>query len=436
MYRKLLLLFFSLFPLLTLAQRPDLVPALPAMPGVEVADVEVLPGAVDTKGWLLLDQDIQTELEGAVHNLYNFKFDKAERQFRSLRRRYPQHPMPYFLMGLSTWWKILPTNMQAKQYDKQLYAYMDTAIVYGEKLYKADPKNYEACFFLSAAYGFDARLNAERSNWRKATVSSKRALDYLEKSKEANGLSPDFLLGQALMNYYAVWISENYPLLRPVLLFFPKGNQKLGLQQLRTVADDGFYTGMEAKFFLMKILLNEEDNPAACLPVARHLAITYPDNGYFQRIYALTCFREQQNQECERVCRDILAKINSGMPGYEGVSGKYATYMLGSLMQLRYKDVAKAKDYYERCIVFAESTGETTIGFYVFANQNLAQIAAAEKDVKTALRYYSVVRDKADRKSESYKEAIAYHKKHKNDRLDSGGSPTPRSAGPALQSRR
>ena len=179
MYRKLLLLFFGLFPFLTLAQSSNGVPPVPVMPGIEVADVEVLPGAVDTKGWLLLDQDIQTELEGAVDNLYNFKFDKAEKQFRSLRRRYPEHPMPYFLLGLSTWWKILPTNMQEKKYDKLLYAYMDTAITYGEKLYEADNKNYEACFFLSAAYGFDARLNAERSNWRKASVSSKRALDYL-----------------------------------------------------------------------------------------------------------------------------------------------------------------------------------------------------------------------------------------------------------------
>ncbi len=371
-----------------------------------------------------------------MHNLYNFKFDKAEKQFRSLRRRYPEHPMPYFLLGLSTWWKILPTNMQEKKYDKMLYAYMDTAITYGEKLYKADNKNYEACFFLSAAYGFDARLNAERSNWRKATVSSKRALDYLAKSREANGLSADFLLGEALMNYYAVWISENYPLLRPVLLFFPKGNQKLGLQQLRTVADNGFYTGMEAKFFLMKILLNEEDNPAQCLPVARYLATTYPDNGYFQRIYALTCFREQQNQECERVSRDILAKLNRGMPGYEGVSGKYATYMLGSLMQLRYKDQAKAKDYYERCIVFAEAAGETTVGFYVYANQSLAQMAAAQRDIKTALRYYSVVRDKADRKSESYREATAYYKKHKNNQLNSGSSPAPRAPATSLQTRR
>jgi hypothetical protein len=124
------------------------------------------------------------------------------------------------------------------------------------------------------------------------------------------------------------------------------------------------------------------------------------------------------------------------MPGYEGVSGKYATYMLGSLMQLRYKDQAKAKDYYERCIVFAESTGETTVGFYVFANQNLAQMAAAQRDVKTALRYYSVVRDKADRKSEPYREATAYYKKHKNGHLNSGNAPVPRAVTNSLQSRR
>ena len=70
---------------------------------IEISNVDVLPEAIDTKSWLLTDKDIQTELEGAVQNLYNFKFDKAEKQFRSLRRRYPRHPMPYFLLGLSTW---------------------------------------------------------------------------------------------------------------------------------------------------------------------------------------------------------------------------------------------------------------------------------------------------------------------------------------------
>ena len=382
------------------------------MRNVELSNVDVLPNT-DTQGWLLLDKDIQLELDGAVQNLYNFKYDKAEKQFRSLRRRYPHHPMPYFLLGLSTWWKIMPTNFQTKQYDKIFYAYMDTANTYSEQLAKADPKNYEAYFFLSAANGFDARLNAERHNWSRATFSSKRSLKYLQKSREANGLSPEFLFGEALFNYYAVWIPENYPLLKPVLLFFPKGDKKLGLEQLRNVANNAFYTGVEAKVFLMRILHNEEHQTAAAMPIARELAKKYPDNGYFERFYGYLCFDQAQFAECERVSRDILDKISTGMPGYEASSGRYASYFMGYLMQYKYKDLAKAKDYYQRCIVFAESNGETEGGFYLFANASLAKLADQASDADAARRYYAVVADKADHKSPQYKDARTWLQKHK-----------------------
>ena len=375
----------------------------PPIRNVELSDVDVLPNT-DTKGWLLLDKDIQLELDGAVQNLYNFKYDKAEKQFRSLRRRYPHHPMPYFLLGLSTWWKIMPTNFQTKQYDKIFFAYMDTANTYSEQLAEADPKNYEAYFFLSAANGFDARLNAERHNWRKATVSSKRSLNYLQKSREANGLSPEFLFGEALFNYYAVWIPDNYPLLKPVLLFFPKGDKKLGLEQLRNVA----------KVFLMKLLHNDEHQTPQAMPIAAGLARKYPDNGYFERFYALLCFDQAQFGECERLSYDILDKINVGLPGYEASSGRYASYFLGYLMQYKYRDVVKAKDYYQRCIVFAESNGETEGGFYLFANASLAKLSEQTNDLPAARRYYAVLADKADHKSAQYKEAKSWLKKHRN----------------------
>lgn len=408
-------LLMVLLPLAALAQQPESTRVAPIDTSrqVQLDNVDIAPNAVDTEGWLLLDKDIQTELEGAVYNLYNFKYDKAERQFRSLRRRYPNHPMPYFLLGLSTWWKIMPTNNQTKQYDKLFFAYMDTAITKGEALYEADNRNYEACFFLAAAYGFDGRLHADRRDWRKATVSAKRALDYLEISKEANGLSPEFLFGQALFNYYAVWIPENYALLKPVLLFFPRGNKALGLQQLRNVADNGFYVGPEARVFLMKILLNEENKPEAALPIARYMASTYPDNAYCQRFYALVCFNQSEFRECERISRDILDKLNRGMPGYEAISGRYATYFLGWLTQNKYKNIAKAKEYYQRCIVFAESTGEVNGGFYVYANLALARLADQDKDKKAAIRYYTVVRDVSEHDTEQYIEAKAYLKKNR-----------------------
>ncbi|UYZ62636.1 tetratricopeptide repeat protein [Hymenobacter weizhouensis] len=385
---------------------------------IKLENVDVAPAAADIAGWLLLDKGIQTELEGAVQNIYNFKHDRAEKQFRSLRRRYPQHPMPYFLLGLTTWWKIMPSNLTNRQFDKVFLAYMDTAVTKAESLYKQDKRNYEACFFLSAAYGFKARLNAERHNWSAATFASKHALDYLDKSKEANGLSPEFLFGQALINYYAVWISENYPLLRPVLLFFPKGNRQLGLAQLRSVAANGFYTAPEARVFLMKILQNQENNLAEAYPLAQSMAIMYPDNAYFQRFYALLSYQRGDMAECERVSKDILDKLNRGLPGYEAISGRYATFFLGQLMQNQYRDLNRARDYYQRCVVFAESTGDTKAGFYLYSLLNLARIADKQQDAPAAARYYREVQSKAERKSDAYKEARAYFDRQKQKPKD------------------
>ena len=101
------------------------------------------------------------------------------------------------------------------------------------------------------------------------------------------------------------------------------------------------------------------------------------------------------------------------MPGYEASSGRYASYFLGYLMQYKYKDLAKAKDYYQRCIVFAESNGETEGGFYLFANASLAKLADQTNDAEAARRYYAVVADKADHKSTQYKDAKAWLHKHK-----------------------
>ena len=81
-------------------------------------------------------------------------------------------------------------------------------------------------------------------------------------------------------------------------------------------------------------------------------------------------------------------------------------------MQNRYRDMAKAKDYFQRCIVFAESTGDNSGGFYLFSNVNLARMAVKAKDYVAAKRYYSVIVDKADRKSEQHREAKVWLKKN------------------------
>jgi len=78
----------------------------------------------DTTLILISDISVQFEATEAMNNLYNFKFDKAEEQFKSFKEKYRWHPLPYFLVGLAEWWKIMP-NMKETKYDEKFLAYME-----------------------------------------------------------------------------------------------------------------------------------------------------------------------------------------------------------------------------------------------------------------------------------------------------------------------
>jgi len=352
---------------------------------------------------LLLDKKIQIEATQAMNDVYNFKFASAEKQFRWIKQKYGWHPLPYFLLGLSQWWKIT-SNIDVTDYDNDLYAYMDTSIVLAKRLYKLDENNVEAAFFLAAGYGFKGRLLSERRKWRKAAVAGKNALKYLEISKGNEDFSPELLFGDALYNYYSVWIPENYPMLKPILLFFSKGDKELGIKQLREVASNAFYTRTEAQFFLMRILAGEENDLIGALQIAEYLSETFPDNAYFHRYYSRLLYNTGQFRPAEKECLKIIAKIDSGMVGYEATSGRYAGFFLGQIYQA-FKLKEMSKHYYQRAVTFGEEIKAYESGYYLHSLINLAQYAKDEDDIPLAKKYIKTVKKRAKRKSSAHKRA-------------------------------
>ncbi|MFN6943741.1 MAG: tol-pal system protein YbgF [Cytophagaceae bacterium] len=364
----------------------------------------------ESKEMLLMDESIQIEATDAVNQLYNFKFDSAEAKFREFRVRYPEHPMPHFLMGLSTWWKILP-NTDVTKHDETFLAYMDSSLTLAEKLYEEDKKNYEAIFFLAAAHGFKAELHGYRKNYRKATFSGSKALSFLQDISE-NDLSPEFLYGNAILNYYSQWIKEEYPLLKPILVFFPKGDKELGISQLKEVASFAFYTRTEAQYQLMKIHYLE-DKYKEGMPTARYLATTFPDNGYFERYYALFAFKTGHMIECEYASKNVLTKLEAGMPGYDEIGGRYAGFFLGYINQHLYNNKEKAKEYYKKAVYYAEKIDATKQGYYLYSLSALAKFAHDEGDHLTAHKYYKTIKKNTGK---SYKDSEMYREAKKNSK--------------------
>lgn len=360
------------------------------------------PAPIDSTYSLLSNPYVQLEATEAINDMYNFRFDRSMRHFEYLKKQYGWHPLPYFMMGLNYWWRILP-DFNNKEYDATFYAYMDTSLVLSKRLYeKLNP--VEGAFFLAATYAFTGRLYSERHDWARAAAAGKNSLKYLEECKGHEDLSPELLFGDALFNYYAEWIPENYPMLKPIMVMFPKGDKELGIDQLKTVARNAFYTRTEAQYYLMRIAYFEENDVATSLQVAEYLHKTFPDNAYFHRFQARLLYQTGQYDKALKSSKSILNRIDSAQVGYESNSGRYAAFFMGHIYEMK-RNYEQAKKYLKLSMDYAEYADATDMGYYHYAILHLGRIAEKEGNTKEAIDYYKEVKKLAKRGDSAYEEA-------------------------------
>ncbi|MEQ9405272.1 MAG: tetratricopeptide repeat protein [Cyclobacteriaceae bacterium] len=342
---------------------------------------------------LLQNPFVQIEATEAINAMYNFEFEKSKSHFEYLKYRYPGHPLPYLLIGLNYWWRIVP-NYTNEEWDNVFIAYMDSTELFAKQLKKEN--EIEGAFFLAASYAFAGRLYSERSQYRKAAIAGKNSLKYLQECRGHEAYSPELLFGDGLFNYYAEWIRENYPLLRPLMWVFPKGDKKKGIEQLKEVSRNAFYSRTEAQYYLMRLLAQEEKDIRGGMQVAEYLNKSYPNNAYFERFYVQLLYQSGRYTQVEGLAKGMLTKIDSAQTGYEENSGRYAAFFLGHIYQIR-KKYEESKKYYKMGMEYSEKIGATDKGYYFYSLLHLGNIAEKEGDDELAREYYQRVKKIADR---------------------------------------
>jgi hypothetical protein len=368
------------------------------------------PGTADSP-YLLLDRGLQYRITKSINSMYNFDFATAERDFAVIMYQYPEHPLPDFLMAIGYWWRI-EINVDNKRYDNIFIQYLDRANAKAKKMLDQNPKNKEAAFFLAAGHGFQGRLYSERQSWTKATFAGKNALKYMEMSRGEEEFNPELLLGDALFNYFSVWIPEHYPLLKPVLALFPKGNKKLGLSQLEKVASTAFYTRVEAQYFLFRLYGSEEKRPEDALRIVEYLHEKFPNNPYFHRSYARYLYTTGKWTQAMKESLEILDRLEQKQFGYEATSGRYAAFYLGEYYY-RIGNTIEAKRYYSKTATIGEESESQESGYYLYSLISLGKIATAEKNKALAKTYFNQVKRYAKRKHPAHQEARDFLKKNR-----------------------
>ena len=275
--------------------------------------------------------DLQIESTSSINKMYNFQFDDAEKEFLWLSQEYKNHPLPSFLLGLSMWWKIDASSGKAekitKNLDNKFLAQMDKTIDKAYDIYKEGNK-IDGAFFLAASFAFKGRLLADRKKWTQSALSGRNAIKYLKEIKKNDMMIPEIDFGNGLFNYYSVWISDRYPLLKPLIKLFPEGDKLKGIEQLDNASGNSFYTRTEAQFFLMRIYLSERKLSKA-LQLSKYLHDTYPNNSVFHKYYTQILYQNGRISEAFLSARDIIKKYKLNTFGYNQDEARISHFFIG-----------------------------------------------------------------------------------------------------------
>ena len=348
-------------------------------------------------------------VKAGINQIYGIEFDKAEKTFNVVEKDYPTHPSGKFFKAMITWWRIL-LNLDDESLDDKFYDQLEDVIDQCDNILDKNDKNVDAMFFKGGALGFRGRLRAIRESWFKAALDGKDGLALVFKAYADDPKNIDIQLGFGIYHYYAEVIPQKYPAVKPFMIFFPKGNKEQGLKELENVAWNGRYARIEARYFLLTLYFQFEDNMKETLKWAQYLLHDFPNNPMFERYQGLVYVKQNDYKTASITFHDIYHKCKRGMPGYNDRFKREATYYIGNDFFNR-SIPDSAAYYFERSEKLSRKLdGDNESGWLINTVLFLGKIYDQLGKRELAIKYYKESLSLKDR-GNSHQEAEAYLKK-------------------------
>jgi len=256
------------------------------------------------------------KIEKGINYIYHIKFDSAEAEFRSIIDSNPGDPLGYFFLAMVDWWRI-NLNKDKDSLDEKFFREVDKVIEVAEARLDKNEFDDEAMFYKGGALGYRGLVRSIRESWLKAAEDGREALNLMQKAHDINRNNKDVIFGVGLYNYFAEYVPEAYPVVKPLMLIFPKGDKFKGLAQIKETSLDSRYAKNEAKFVLAYLNLVYEKNYAEAEIYAKMLNEEFPENPIFEKYLFSSFVGQAKWNEALTGWKTVIEKIDSGRYGYD-----------------------------------------------------------------------------------------------------------------------
>jgi hypothetical protein len=345
--------------------------------------------------WVINDIISDSLTRKGINYIYNLEFENAENIFQELIKRQPDQPAGYFFSAMTEWWKI-QINLEDESYDKAFKKKLEDVIDLCDVLLEKDEFNIVALFYKCGAIGFRGRLFTHRDSWLKAADDGRLAYPILRKAYKLAPTNYDILLGIGIYDYFADVIPNQYPILKPIMIFFPKGNKTRGIEELKLASEKAYYANVESAYFLLQVYTNYENDPYKALDVALWLYNKYPDNTLFHRYLGRVYVKLGKWVDVERTFTEILNRVKNKHRGYLPFVEREAQYYLG-MYYMTNGSLDISLNYFYRCDELCRSLDKRKqSGYMVMTNLKIGMIYDLQNKRDLAIMQYNKVIDMTD----------------------------------------
>jgi tetratricopeptide (TPR) repeat protein len=290
-------------------------------------------------GWVLLNADASRLVRSGSEAMYNMRYAEADSIFNQLVALDATHPVGYFLLALTDWWRIVPNMDDDPRVEKISASFndrIDKVVDICDGRLEKNNSDIIGLFFKGSALGYRARLTTSRNfgsssivEWSSALSEGAEAYDIILRCQRLAPSNSDILLGSGLYNYLGAYLPEKYPALKSIATWLPPGDKKIGISMLRLSGEKAVYASTEARYSLLDIMANMEQDWGQALAIGRALHLQYPGNSVFYKFYARSLYQTSNFAEADTAWNDILARIKRREPGYEATLARQGLYFIG-----------------------------------------------------------------------------------------------------------
>lgn len=267
------------------------------------------------------------QAERGLDLLYDMQFEQADRVFDALAAQYPNHPAGPFLQALNTWWLIL-LDLNDTSHDRAFYEAMDKVIDRANRRLRRSRRDFDAMFFKGAALGFRGRLYSNRRDWLRAANDGKRAMDYVFAIADEEPTNADYYFGKGIYDYYAAVLPKRYAWSKPFMAFFPRGDARRGLNELKRAHLQGRFLQTEAAYFLLQIYYVFENDYDKSVEYVTWLRKAHPNNSFFHTIEGRIYARWGRWDKVKEIFSEVASRSRRSASGYTDVVAQQAYYYL------------------------------------------------------------------------------------------------------------